>query len=80
MFKIWLKFVFWTMVVSIIIRFITTTLTGQSFWGLMATLYGGIEYLFLFIQMIISTLVIGSIIFGIWYAVIGRKNKRGKVN
>jgi len=75
MFRTWLKFVFWTMVVSIIIRFITTTLTGQSFCGLMARLFGGIEYLFLFIELIISSIVLGSIIFGIWYAVIGRRRK-----
>ncbi len=75
MFKVWFKFVLWTIVVSIILRFITTRLTGQSFWGLMARLYEGVEYLFLLIQLIISGVVIGSIIFGIWYAVAGRKNK-----
>ena len=76
MFKAWLKFVFWTFVVSVIIRFIVTTLTGQPFFGLMATLFGGREYLLFLAEMIMSSIVIASIIFGIWYAVAGRKKKK----
>jgi hypothetical protein len=75
MFKVWFKFVLWTIVVGIILRFIITRLTGQPFCGLMATLYGGVEYLFLLIQLLISGVVIGSIIFAIWYAIAGRKHK-----
>jgi len=71
----WLKFVAWTTIIGTIIRFIVTRLIGQPFFGLMATMFGGIEYIFILIQMIISGIILGSIIFGVWYAFSGRKKK-----
>ncbi len=75
MLKSWLKFVVWTIIIGTIMRFIITRLTGQPFFGLMATMFGGIEYIFMLIQMIISGVILGSIIFGVWYAFFGRKKK-----
>ena len=78
MLKIWLKFVVWTTVIGTILRFIITRITGEPFLGIMAAIYGGIEYLFFLIEMIIGGVVLGSIIFGIWYVIAGRKKKHNK--
>ena len=74
MVKTWLKFVVWTMVISTITYFIIATITGEPFFG--PTRLGGIRYLLFMYAMIISGIVVGSIIFGIWYIVVGRKKKK----
>ena len=75
MLKVWFKFILWTTIIGVILRFVTTRITGQPFFGLMATLQGGIEYLLIIGQLVISGIVLGTIIFGIWYAIVGRKRK-----
>ena len=73
MLKAWLKFVLWTTVIGVILRFVITRITGQPFFGLLATIQGGIEYLLVIVQLIVAGIVLGTIIFGIWYIVAGRR-------
>lgn len=78
MIKVWLKFVVWTAVIGAMTRFIITRLTGQPFAGILAALAGGKEYLYFILEFSFGVVFVGSIIFGVWFLIAGRKRLKKK--